>query len=216
MLKPLTGFVLDTLTNTFIQSVHFRYGAFRVTPDGYRRDIAGLIHEGRIRVTIDPADVGLSESSSADAAFVIDTPAGRTHPLFIHPRYCEVHGGTVYVKDTLSSVESARLRGTVVHEATHALQDLQRVRLNRFQAEGSGYIAGAITARRWGMALPPRGHVADPYENRLMDGHGVALWIVDPVLEHLGPHYAVPQDAMTILEQRVRVVAPERYAFNGI
>lgn len=218
MLKPLTNFVLDTLTNTLIQSVHFRYGSFCVTPDGYRRDVADLVRDGRIRFTVDPAQVGMTaeQASQTDGAFVVDTEPGQTHPLFIHPRYCEVHGGTIYVKDNLG-LDHPRLRGTVVHEATHVLQDMQRAHLNPFQAEGAGYVAGAITARKWGLALPPPGQIADPeFYVGPLDGTGVALWIADRILDEVGPHCSIPAREMGLLERKVGTGSPNRYAFNGI
>jgi hypothetical protein len=219
MLKPLHGFVLDTLRNTLINRVNFRYGSLCVEPDSYRRDIAGLVESGSIRVTIDPAEAGLTEAqaSRVDGSYVIDRRRGRVHPLFIHPRNCVVRAGEVFVREATEH-EMAGMRGTVVHEATHALQDLRQVDLDPRSAEGSAYLAGAITARLWGYAIPPRGQVPHPYDAPQLWNLGIGLWLADRLLDQATPGvpYTVPADDVMIANSRVRTVDGRRYDFNGI
>jgi hypothetical protein len=213
MSVPLRDFVLETLTHEFIGRLNFRYGPMRVYPEGYRRDIAGCVRDGLIRLTIDPAEVGYAGAAAAPAgSFVSDTPRGRIHPFFVNPRLCETRHGNVYLLDGLSENERADLRGTIVHEATHALQDYQRRPLDPRTAEGAAYLAGAIARRLW------RYRTATPIVNPRAGGLAYSLHLAERFLAETDPHrrYLIPSDDVMILNSLVTTGAAHRYVFDGI
>ncbi|MBI4523213.1 MAG: hypothetical protein HY695_05300 [Deltaproteobacteria bacterium] len=209
----LQSFVLETLTSEFVERLNFEFGPMRVYPSGYRNDIAGCIRNGRIRITSDPSTISSSPSSvDADGSYAIDTPRGQIHPFFIHPRWTILTGGELYLKDGLSGNESASLRGTIIHEATHALQDWQRAQLDPPTAEGAAYLAGAIARRLWGYRTLGR------IENPQASGHAYALTLADRFLaEPNGARrYHIPTDDVATLKSLVSTVHADRYVFNGI
>lgn len=213
-MPTLRDFVIETLTDAHIGRLNFRYGATRVWPDGYRLDIAGCVRDGHIRPTIDPAVLGGDPARRAIPAgsYVMETPRGNVHPFFIDPANCDVVGGTAYVKRSLLPGELADLRGTIVHEATHALQDWMRVRLDPRTAEGSAYLAGAITRRLWGYR---RGI---PIVNPRAGGLAYSLMLADRFLAETDPHrrYEIAGDDVMELNALVTTGSASRYVFNGI
>lgn len=213
-MPTLRDFVLETLTHAYVGRLNFRYGATRVWPDGYRLDIAGCVRDGLIRPTIDPAALGPDPEHRAipAGAFVMETRRGQAHAFFIDPVNCDLVNGTACVKTSLSATEQADLRGTIVHEATHALQDWMRVTLDPRTAEGAAYLAGAIARRLWGY------RTASPIVNPHASGIAYSLTLADRFLAETDPHrrYAVSSDDMMTLNGLVTTGAASRYVFNGI
>jgi hypothetical protein len=211
-MQTLRDFVLETLTHVHVGRLNFRYGATRVWPDGYRGDIAHCVRDGLIRVTTDRAVLGPDPEllDTPGGAFLMDTPRGQPHPMYFDSGSCDIVSGTAYVKRTLSVYEQADLRGCVVHEATHALQDWMRVRIDPCTAEGAAYLAGAITRRLWGYAIV----LANPG----VSGLSRSLAVADRFLAETDPHrrYVIPSADVTWLNARVTTGAASRYVYNGI
>jgi hypothetical protein len=230
----LREFVLNTLTSPLVDNLNFRFGSLLVYPTGYRNDIAGCIRNGHIRLTSNPTDVfPPGADDSADGVFVPDTPAGQSHWCFIHPRWTEMHGTEVFLKNNLARNELASLRGTVIHESTHALQDFQRLsippmhgtrrrrqsarRSDRPQvdpraAEGAAYLAGAIAKRLWGFQS------AGPIVNPRAGGHAYALSLADRFLAetNVARRYVISTEDVMVLMSLVTTGSPQHYVFNGI
>jgi hypothetical protein len=207
----LQSFVLETLRHRHIEVLNFQFGALRVYPSGYSSDIASSVETGAIRLTSDWADTGASAPLSHDGAFAVDTAAGTSHPFFVHSRWTEVASEGLCVRETLSSREQAHLRGVIVHESTHALQDWQRVAPNPRTAEGAAYLAGAITSRLWGFA--PIGGVANPRAS----GLAFAMDLSERFLSStVGARYVISATDVSTLESLVTIGAPARYLFNGL
>jgi hypothetical protein len=210
-MTTLNEFVLETLTHHHVGRLNFRYGPMRVYPDGYRRDIAGCVRDGLIRPTTDAATAHISGAAPA-GAFRMETPRGEPHPFFVNPDLFDVRGGTAYLKSTLSANELADLRGTIVHEATHALQDWQRVELDPRTAEGAAYLAGAIFRRLCGFRT--LGTIVDP----LASGTAYSLHLADRFLAETDPHrrYLIAEEDVTTLNRLVTTARFDRYVYNGI
>jgi hypothetical protein len=210
----LKNFVLETLTHAFVGRLNFRYGATRVYPEGYRRDIAHCVRDGLIVLTTDPAVLGPDPASRAvpGGAFIVETQRGHAHPFFIDPANCVLRDGTAYVKDSLGENELANLRGTIVHEATHALQDYQRVAIDPVTSEGAAYLAGAIARRLWGF------RTAGPIVNPRASGIAYSLHLADRFLAETDPNrrYLIASDDVHALNGLVTTGSFDRYVFNGI
>jgi hypothetical protein len=208
----LNEFILETLTHHHIARLNFRYGAMLVYPDGYRRDIAHCVRDGLIRPTIDPAVAGITSDPPA-GAFRMETAPGSTHWFFVNPRYFDLIGGVPHLKTTMSSNELADLRGTIVHESTHALQDYQRLgRMDPRTAEGAAYVAGAIFRRLCGYRT--LGEIVNPTAS----GISYSLWLADRWLAETDSahRYLIADRDVDQLGRLVTMAHPDRYMANGI
>ncbi|NJN64260.1 MAG: hypothetical protein HC882_04855 [Acidobacteria bacterium] len=212
-MPTLQEFVLETLTCEHIDQLNFRFGHLLVYPSGYRDDIAGAIRNGRIRLTSDPAEITSNpHGTSASGSFVADTPRGEVHPFFINPEFTVSTGGVLHVRDGLSRSESASLRGTIVHESTHALQDYQRLGTpDPRAAEGAAYLAGAITAHLWGYRTV--GAIVNPR----VSGRSYAIVLAERFLRELPSNrYVISREDVSILQSLVTTGGAHRYVFDGI
>lgn len=149
MPQPFKDAVVETLTDRRMQALNFGYGPIRVYPHGYT-EVANLVRDGHIRFNY----VG-----GGDNSFAPDAPAGEPHTWNVSRDLGEPDGrGGVQVRN----VVGISGRGTIVHEATHALQDFQRLNapdrlgsgFTAEMAEGAGHIAGWIARFQWGWPAP--------------------------------------------------------------
>ena len=209
-MPTLTEFVLETLTHPLVGRLSFRYGAARVYPEGYRTHIAGCVRDGLIRPTIDTGVLGTTRSELPAAAFVMEPRPGEVHPMFFHPHSFDTSGTNVFVKTTLSANELADLRGEVIHEATHALQDWERRQLDPRTAEGAAYLAAAMTRWLWGFRT--FGEIV----NERCSGHSYSLVLARRLLAAGTAAFDVPADDVHILNGLVTTGAEGRYLYNGI
>jgi hypothetical protein len=208
----LTAFVLETLTHPFTLRLSFRYGATRVYPDGYATHIAGCVRDGLIRPTIDTSVLAPDPSHMATpaGAFIMEPRGGEAHPMFFDPRNFERAGAEVVVKPGLSGNELADLRGVVIHEATHALQDWDQVELDPRTAEGAAYLAGAMTRLLWGY------RTFGPIVNPQCSGLSYSLYLAERLFREGEPGGAVPADDVHLLNGLVTTGNEGRYVYNGI
>ena len=190
-----TQFVLETLTHRKIERVNFRYGPIRVYPAGYNRDVAKLVRDGHIQFT-----------TQAGAHYTADHRPGERHTMALPAQDFKHHlaEGTLTVRGTPSPL----LRGTVVHEATHALQDYQRNHTDPAMSEGAAYLAGWITNLLWG--YPELATAPDR-----PTGHSCARELAGRFVHgHVG--YVIPDADVQTLNGLVAIGSPHRYVFNGI
>jgi hypothetical protein len=208
-MSTLLDFVLNTLEDpTLTRDLNYQFETTRVYPSGYR-EIARAVRGGRIFLTTNPSDAGFVEAAGLDGAFAADTPAGTRHPMFISPRMVVTRGGVLHVRDGQSPYELSGLRGTIVHEATHALQDYQRLgNLNPFTSEGAALLADGIARRTW------------HDQTKVVDIHrpiAYALFVADWFLQQTHTaRYVIPPEYVLGLKQRATTGAAGRYCFNGI
>lgn len=212
MAKELTDFVLETLQSRFVQRLFFTFSFMHVYPQGYNRDIARAISNGNILVTTDASLISSTPNAvRGDGAYTCDTPPGQQHYLYINPIYTTQVHNERHIKKAMSARERASLRGTIIHETTHALQDYQRVNLSPRQAESVAYFAGAITRRQWGYSSP--GGIYNPEQS----AHAYSLHMADLFLRQpQGQQITIPPDQITTLSRLVSHGTPSRYVFNGI
>lgn len=210
-MTTLNEFILETLQHHHIARLNFRYGAMLVYPDGYRRDIAHCVRDGLIRPTLDPEVAGIHGELPA-GAFRMETEPGTPHPFFVNPHFFDIVRGVPQLKTTMTEQELAELRGTIVHESTHALQDYQRRRLDPRTAEGAAYMAGAIFRRLCGYRT--FGAIVNP----TMSGTSYSLFLADRFLAETDParRYLIPDEDVATLNRLVTTVRAERYLANGI
>ncbi len=184
--------VIETLRHPYIQSVNFQYGGTRVYPQGYRR-IADEVESGRIEIV-----------AGTGASYNVDAARGTVHTMTFPPQMTYIKDNNVFMRAL-----GPRERGTIVHEATHALQDYQQLSGLRPQmAEGAAYVAANITALRWGLPrilIPPSAMtshaVAGRIAMRLLDGQII---------------YIIPNNDVRTLNPLVTTGTVNRYVFNGL
>jgi hypothetical protein len=199
----LESFVLETLGSPYVDKLNFQFGPMRVYPLGYRRDIAGCIRNGRIALR-------LGSTSGPAGSFAVDTPRGQIHPFVFNSRLIDERSGVLHLK-SLSAREQADLRGTIIHESTHALQDWQRISLTPQMSEGPAYLAGAIARRLWGY------RDLGPVPNPRVTGHAFALYLADRFLAApVHSRYIIPANDVQVLVSLVSTGSADRYSFDGI
>lgn len=98
--------------------INFGVGGFRVNPAGYER-VAKLLARGAIKVAIDPEEGIASYESPTNTAYFPEPAYGRSIPE----------------------------RALIVHELTHALEDLERRTMGELEKEVAAYVAGALYTR---------------------------------------------------------------------
>jgi hypothetical protein len=193
--------VIATLRDRRIREVNFSYGPTKVYPSGYYGDVARAIRHGHIQFVV----------TSGDASYTADAPRGATHTWSVPNHMAETdRRGNVRVKGALSAGD----RGTIVHEATHALQDYQRLseklgsQFTPQMAEGSAYVAAWIARLQWGYprlapnVVPSTSHAyARSIAGKLLDGEIV---------------YIIPNGDVQRLNALVRTGSAHRYVFNGL
>ena len=150
MTQAFRDAVVETLRDRRLQAINFGYKQSFVYATGYA-DVANLVRDGHIR---------FEYSGGGDNAFAPDTPLGTPHVWYVNRDLAEPDGqGHLRIRGRLGSGG----RGTIVHEATHALQDYQRLhaedRLGRSgfsaeSAEGAAHIAGWMARLLWGWPRP--------------------------------------------------------------
>lgn len=209
-------FVLDTLTHSKIRPINFQYGPLRVYPSGYQHDVASLVRDGHIQLTV----------SGGDAHYTINAAPGETHFMALPQRFVQGDlGGTLRVR-SLSGREGAEFRGTIVHEATHALHDYQHARMETEtqrrlrerrgrpapprarMAEGAAYLASWIARLQWGYPrLDPNGATRT--------SHAFARILAARVLDG-DIVYVIPNSDVMTLNSKVAHASEDQYVFNGI
>jgi hypothetical protein len=215
MPTTLREFVLETLTSPFVNRLNFQFDTMLVYPNGYCNDIAACIRGGSIRLTSNAAAISTTpEMIVASGTFVVDTEPGQVHPFFISPRLTTQGASELLLRDDVAGNERARLRGTIIHEATHALQDYQRQQLDPLTAEAAAYLAGAITMRQWGFRT--FGPIVNPHAGI----HAYSLTVADRFLAepNAGRRYVIPPADVTALRGHAAASTgtAHRYVFNGI
>lgn len=213
MPTTLREFVLETLTSPFVNRLNFQFDTMLVYPNGYSGDIAACIRGGSIRLTSDASEISTTpEQITAAGSFVVDTPRGQVHPFFVHPRFTTAEESELFLRDDVAGNDRARLRGTIIHEATHALQDYQRQQLDPPTAEGAAYLAGAITMRLWDF------RTFGPIVNPNASVHAYSLTVADRFLAepNAGRRYVIPPDDVRALKRHAPIGSAHRYVFDGI
>lgn len=191
-------FVLETLTHPHIDRINFQYGPTRVYPNGYRRDIARAVRNGRIAF-----------ETTSGGHFRMNTPPGQTHHMAVPGNLVYVDEGVLCVKSRLSPLEAADLRGTIIHEATHALQDYQRAALDPRMSEGSAYLAGWMGRLQWG--YPRLGSGGNIHASANAYARHLAARLLDHVIV-----YIVPNSDVQRLNALVTTGSRQQYVFNGL
>lgn len=211
----LRDFLIECLTAPQTARLNFRFGPLQVYPTGFSQDVARAISSGVIRLTTDGAALGMSAAAAAsfarqaNAAYTPDPAPGRRHVLWVNPSLCARGAGEPQLAP-MGRIEAAALRGTLMHECTHALQDYQRAQTTPDIAEAAAYLVGAITARQYGYAL---GAIANPRAS----GRAYALSLADRMLGAGVQHsYVVAADDVRALRALVATGSSERYLFNGL
>jgi hypothetical protein len=166
-----------------------------VYPDGYRRDVAQLVQDGHIRFSI-----------TAGAHYTVDSRPGEPHTMALPSDDFDTDPRTGEL--TVRGTPGSALRGTVIHEATHALQDFQRHHSDPETAEGAAYLAGWMASILWGFPPMPPGPIP-------ATGHAHARRLAERVLQR-EILYLIPPAEVTALNGYVRTGSPHRYVFNGI
>jgi hypothetical protein len=122
-LSPLAKQVCYILTGGNTAYCNFRFGTQSVSQSKFQ-EVAAYISMGAIQVTEMP-------SSTQTAA--------EYYPCTMHPD----KKATLQVKATLNQANHIAV-SNVIHEATHATQDIQRLMLAQEDAEAAAYIAQAV------------------------------------------------------------------------
>lgn len=191
-------FVIDTLRHNNISRINFSYGPIRVYPAGYSRDVAKLVEDGHIQFNAAPG-----------AHYTVDARPGEPHRMAVPAEHVQLDsGGRLVTKTNLGQLGGARFRGTIVHEATHALQDYQRNQTDARTAEGAAYLAGWMASLLWGY---PR----LPSNVRPTTGHAYARQLAGRCLGGQIA-YAIPDAEVRALNALVVTGSASRYVFNGI
>jgi hypothetical protein len=201
MTKTLRDYVDETLTHDLIERINFRYGPMPVYPAGYG-EIARAVRGRRIQFT-----------TARNAHYTAHPQPGQPHQIAIPGHFVVSRDGELWVlpPSELGPYGEADLRGTIVHEATHALQDYQRITLEPRNAEGAAYLAGWVACLQWGYEKLPR--EARPAERA--HAHHHARWLASRFLDRdIG--YRIPEAEMRILNGRVPIGSDHLYDFNGI
>lgn len=100
------------------QRVDFRIGRFRVHPSGYER-VAKLLEVKAIKIAIEPDEEGASYEIATNTVYFSEPGYGR----------------------------SIAERALIVHELTHALEDVERRTMGELELEVAAYVAGTLYAR---------------------------------------------------------------------
>ncbi len=200
--KTVKEYALDTLRHPHVNRINFQYGPTRVYPSGFRDDVARAVAGDRI---VFVADSG--------GHFTMDAAPGQQHRMAVPSDlvYAD-RNGTLRVKARLSPLENAGMRGTIVHEATHALQDFQRRALTPQISEGAAYLAGWIARLLWGY---PRLSASATGREIEASAHSYARSLAAKLLDRQIV-YLVPENDMRWLNAHVTTGAAHRYVFNGI
>jgi len=198
MVQLYKNAVIQTLRDRRMRSINFQYGPSRVYQTGYQ-DVAKLVEDGHIRFEI---------SRNGNASYGVDSDPGQVHTWSVSNNTVEQDSsGNLRLKRPLSNEEL----GTIVHEATHALQDYQRHQRNLSpqMAEGSAYIASWLARLTWGFPRLQRGVDYSRFS------HTYARWVAGKVLDG-EITYIIPTRDVNQLNGLVLIGSPHRYVFNGI
>jgi hypothetical protein len=202
-------FVIETLRDSKIRRINFRYGPIRVYPEGYQRDIAEAVEHEHIGFL----------AAAGNPYYTAERLRGQQHIMALPAEHIELNSNTpngnagiLSVKANLGQLGGAGLRGTIVHEATHALQDYQRNQTDAKTAEGAAYLAGWMASLLWG------------YPRLMLPGGGVpstaqayARWLAGLRLDgRIG--YEIPKSHVDALNGLVALLleSADGYVFNGI
>ena len=187
---------LETLRDANISRINFQYGRLRVYPRGYA-EIADLID----------ADHIVYAPSLAGNSYDPTTAQGQRHVINVQSSLGRMEAGTLMAVTPFT----ADNRATIVHEATHALQDYQRMSqrggapiLPR-QFEGAAYLAGAMAALLWGFDSAPTPVPASKV---------IALDIARQVLNGTAG-YVIDDESMRRLDRAVLTGSAHMYDMNG-
>lgn len=225
MARAIEEAVVSILRNPRLRGVNFSYGPLRVYPQGYAA-IANAIENGSIRI----------EQADGNASFRANPEDGATEVMSLGSEIA-VQGS----RGRLVCVRNLATTGhaTIVHEATHALQDFQQISARNAgfrgiseqsdrarMAEGAAYVAGWMAAYFFGHAdlqddvaarcqsiMDNRG--AETRETRTLPSHAFARWIAEQLIAR-NFVYQVPQLAVSALNRRVLIGTPENYEFEGL
>lgn len=208
----LKQFVIDILRHDNTNRINFRYGPILVYPEGYKRDVAQLVEDGHILFDI-----------TRGAHYTVDARPGQPHHMALPMENIEQtsgsqqyhNAGMLSVKANLGASWESRVsqgaagfRGTIIHEATHALQDYQRTQTNSQTAEGAAYLAGWMASLLWGYP---------PLQSDVVPGtdHAYARRLAERRLNGL-IGYVIPDAEVRALNALVTTGTASRYVFNGI
>lgn len=197
--------VKSTLSDPNMLNINFVYGPVKVYPNGYKT-VAALIRHGHISFRI---------SDDANAHY---SPIENT--WHVPSNIADVRNGEVYFTGALG----AGVRKTIVHEATHALEDYQRLSdklgssFTPAMAEGAAYVAGWMAAINWGFQ--------PVYGDRppMRTANAIARWIAsrflppDIVVGRSSPGSAVSHIPMRYVQElnaRVLTGSHSLYQFRG-
>ena len=188
---------LETLRHSNIGQINFHYGSLHVYPDHFRR-IADLIDNDHI--VYRPDDLGNNYDP---------TPVrGQQHYIGVHYTLGrEEHGELI-----AASSFTPQNRGTIVHEACHAVHDYQRVSARHGgsilprQFEGAATLAGWIATLLWGYDRAP-----NPFLTPAMVlARDVARQLISGTIGN-----EINPDKIGQLDEAVHIGSASRYVFNG-
>ena len=192
----VTKRALETLRHANIRQINFLYGNLYVYPHHFRR-IAELI----------AADHIVYEASHGN--HYDPTPErGETHTIGVHSSLGRPEEGTLIAVTPFTPQN----RGTIVHEACHAVHDYQGVTTRHGntilprQFEGAATLAGWMAALLWGFDhapsrfLTPTMQLARRKARAVLDGT-------------IG--YQIDDETVRELDAAVRTGSASRYFFNG-
>lgn len=188
-------FVLETLQHSRVARINFKYGSILVYPTGYSRDVANLVQDEHIQFTTAPG-----------AHYTVDSQPGVRHQMALPAQDFQQDPNTRVLN--VRGNPGPLLRGTIIHEATHALQDYQRHQTDASTAEGAAYLAGWITSLLWGYPELPSN--AQP-----TTGHAYARQLAGRFI-HGQIGYLIPDAEVRALNALVSTGSASRYVFNGI
>ncbi len=187
---------LDTLRHANTGRINFQYGYLRVYPRGFH-EIANLIESDHIIYQ-------LSHGNHYDP-----TPErGETHFIGVSSSLGRDENGTLMAVPGFTPQN----RGTIIHEACHAMHDYQRMTVRRGDAigprqyEGAATLAGWIGALLWGFDQAP-----NPLLTSTMQlARDKARQFLDGTIG-----YQIDDTTMRELDNAVTTGTTSRYVFNG-
>lgn len=196
--------VIDTLTDRRLEAINFGYRGSFVYQSGFR-DVANLVRDGHIQFVY---------SGSGDNSFAPASPSGSPHIWSVNRDIADVGSDDrILIRGVLGSGG----RGTIVHEATHALQDYQRLNapdrlgsgFSAEHAEGAAHIAGWMARMLWGWPRPQQG---DSTHGTIACARRIAADLLDGTID---PIITPGQAAILDGYAAHSIGSRHRYAFHG-
>jgi hypothetical protein len=123
--QPVSHLAAALLVSEEVQGISFYFGHVHILPQDFRR-VAGALRDGRIAVEIDPVRLDEVARETGEHVKGLYLPRGNT-----------------MVFRTNKILDSASGRGTVVHEASHAVADMRRKSTAIRSEEAAAFICEA-------------------------------------------------------------------------